>query len=253
MKLKDRTVLITGGSSGIGKGLAEVFYRLGSQVVVTGRQAEPLQALCEAHPGMAWFTMDVSDPESVRAAAKKAAAEFPRLDCLINNAGIQHRVDFSQEEMPALEELSQEVNVNLNGLIWMTSAFLPLLRQNSPASIINVSSGLGFVPIAKMPIYCATKAAVHSFTQSLRHQLKPGGIEVIELVPPAVETRLDDGKREQNIPFQLTVAAFIDSTLQALQTDDVEIFIGAADHLRQNLQKDPNAAFSQMNPERVLI
>lgn len=253
MKLKNRTVLITGGSSGIGKGLAEVFYRLGNQVVVTGRNEDPLKKMCEAHPGMKYFTLDVSDPNSVRTAAEYVGKEFPQLDCLINNAGIQLRHDFAQEELPALEYLSQEVNINLNGLIWMSTAFLPLLKQNKPATLMNVSSGLGFVPIAKMPVYCATKAAVHSFTLSLRHQLRPEGVEVIELVPPAVETRLDDGKREQNIPFQMTVAAFIDSTLQALQTDEEEIAIGSAEQLRSHLHNDPKAAFTQMNPERVLV
>jgi len=253
MKLKDRTVLITGGSSGIGKGLAEVFYRLGNQVIVTGRQEEPLKKMCDTHPGMVYYLLDVSDPDAVRATAERIAQDHPRLDCLVNNAGVQRRFDFTREVMPELEDLSQEVNINFNGLIWMTTAFMPLLKKNKPASIVNVSSGLGFVPIAKMPIYCATKAAVHSFTQSLRHQLRPEGIEVIEIVPPAVETRLDDGKREQNIPFQLTVAAFIDSTLQALQTDAEEIAIGGAEQLRQGLQEDPQAIFAKMNPEKVAI
>lgn len=253
MKLKNRTVLITGGSSGIGKGLAEVFYRLGNQVIVTGRTEEPLQKMCEAHPGMHYLVADVSDPASVRQLAEQIAEKYPKIDCLVNNAGIQKRIDFAKEELPSLESLNAEIDVNLKGLIWTTTAMLPLLRKNHAATIINVSSGLGFVPIAKMPVYCATKAAVHSFTQSLRYQLKSEGIGVVELIPPAVETKLDDGKREQNIPFQLTVAAFIDSTLQALQTDAEEIAIGAADHLRQSLQEDPGLAFAKMNPERVMI
>lgn len=253
MKVKNRTVLITGGSSGIGKGLAEVFYRLGNQVIVAGRQEAALQKVCETHPGMSYIVFDVADADSVRRAAAELAERHPALDCLINNAGVQNRFDFAQEELPELAALSEEIDINLKGLIWTTTALLPQLRKNTGATIINVSSGLGFVPIAKMPVYCATKAAVHSFTQSLRHQLKSEGIGVIELIPPAVETRLDQGKREQNIPFQLSVAAFIDASLQALQTEAEEIAIGSAENLREKSQQDPAAAFAQMNPERVLI
>ena len=107
MKLKNRTVLITGGSSGIGKGLAEVFYRLGNQVVVTGRSEEPLQKMCEAHPGMRYLVADVADPVSVRGLADAIAEQYPRIDCLINNAGVQRRFDFAIEELPSHESLNE--------------------------------------------------------------------------------------------------------------------------------------------------
>lgn len=247
MELKDRTVLITGGGSGIGKGLAEVFYRFGSQVIVTGRKEESLKKLCDKNPGMKYFVMDVSDPASVREAVARAEAEFPTIDCLVNNAGIQRRYDFTAETLPELEALTKEVDTNLMGLIWMSTAFLPLLKRNSPAAIINISSGLSFIPIAQMPVYCATKAAVHSFTLSLRHQLRDSGVRVLELMPPAVESNLDPDRRMPDGVDELPVASFIDATLQALLSDDEEIAIGSAETLRTGAKQEPEKVFARIN------
>lgn len=247
MELKDRTVLITGGSSGIGKGLAEMFYRFDSHVIVTGRKEAPLQKLCEKNPGMQYFVMDVASPESVRQAVQKIESEHPRLDCLINNAGIQRSIDFTQESFPDFEALTHEVNTNLLGLIWMTTAFLPLLKRNQPASIINVSSGLSFVPMAQMPVYCATKAGVHSFSQSLRHQLRHSGVNVVELMPPAVESNLDPNRRLAEGVSELPVASFMDSVLTALLHDEQEIAIGAAQLLRQGALSDHSQTFQRIN------
>lgn len=248
MEIKDRTVLITGGGSGIGKGLAEVFYRFGGQVIVTGRKEEPLRAMCEKRPGMKYFVMDVANPDSVRKAAEHIRTEHPKLDCLVNNAGIQRHYDFTGETLPSLEDLCREVDTNLKGLIWMTTAFLPILKANAPATLINVSSGLSYVPIAQMPVYSATKAAVHSFTMSLRHQLRNSGVRVHELMPPPVETSLDSDRKLPDGSSELSVAGFVDATLTALLADDDEIAIGTAELLRAGAQSDLQKAFARINP-----
>ncbi len=248
MEIKDRTVLITGGGSGIGKGLAEVFYRFGGQVIVTGRKEESLKQMCEKRPGMKYFVMDVTDPDSVRNAAEYIRKEHPQLDCLVNNAGIQKHYDFTSDQLPSLEELSREIDTNLKGLIWMTTAFLPILKQNSPSTIINISSGLSYVPIAQMLVYSATKAAVHSFTMSLRHQLRNSGVRVHELMPPAVETNLDVDRKLPDGSSELSVAGFVDATLAALLADDEEIAIGTAEQLRDGARSNLQQVFARINP-----
>lgn len=246
MKLTDRTILITGGSSGIGQGLAEALHALGNQVIVTGRRQDRLEALCQAHPGMAFFVMDVADRASVRQGVEQVQQKFPGLDVLINNAGIQRRFDFTESE-PVLESLGEEVDTNLNGLLWTTTAFLPLLKQNTPASIINVSSGLGYAPLALMPVYCATKAAVNSLSLSLRHQLRDSGVQVINLAPPAVETELDQGQRGSNGPPVMSLDNFVEAALSALQGSEEDIAIGMAEQLRQSMRSDPPGTFARMN------
>ncbi|RMB77574.1 SDR family NAD(P)-dependent oxidoreductase [Rhodococcus sp. SBT000017] len=185
----DDVVLITGATSGIGAGLATRFHAREAHVVITGRDPERLSAMAAEHPGMTAIVMDVCDPESVRRAMADIAASIPHLTTLINNAGVQRPLDFSAQERPAIAEIADEIATNFTGLVDVSSAALPLLRLAPRARVVHVGFGLGFVPLAGAPVYSATKAAVHSFTVSLRHQLRRTTVQVVELVPPVVDHR----------------------------------------------------------------
>ena len=188
MKLTGRTILITGGSAGIGLAFALKFKELGNEVIVTGRRKAVLDEVKAKYPALHTIQSDVADPAQIAALAVRVKAEFPRLDVLMNNAGIML---FKNLKAPAadLAGLTAEMNINVGGVVAMTSAFIDILTINQ-GTLINVSSGLAFVPLPPAPIYCATKAAIHSYTQSLRFQLEETGVEVIELMPPAVKTDL---------------------------------------------------------------
>src|SRR6185312_5024598 len=186
MKLTGRTILITGGSAGIGLAFALKFAELGSEVIVTGRRQKVLDEVKAKHPNLNAMQSDVADPAQIAALAARVKADFPKLDVLMNNAGIML---YKNLRAPArdLAGLMAEVNINVGGVIGTTSAFIDILTANK-GTVINVSSALAFVPLPAAPIYSATKAAIHSYTQSLRFQLEGTGVEVIELMPPAVKT-----------------------------------------------------------------
>jgi uncharacterized oxidoreductase len=186
MRLTGRTILITGGSAGIGLAFALKFLDLGNQVIVTGRRQAVLDDVKANYPKLHTIQSDVADGAQITALAARVKANFPRLDVLMNNAGI---LVYKDLKVPAadLADLMREMNINVGGVIGMTSAFIDLLTANK-GTVINVSSGLAFVPLPAAPIYSATKAAIHSYTQSLRFQLEETGVEVIELMPPAVKT-----------------------------------------------------------------
>ena len=188
MKLKGRTILITGGSAGIGLAFALKFVELGNEVIVTGRRQAVLDDVKAKYPKLHAIQSDVADPAQIATLAVRVKADFPKLDVLMNNAGIML---FKNLKSPAadLAGLTAEMNINVGGVVGMTSAFIDILTTNQ-GTLINVSSGLAFVPLPPAPIYCATKAAIHSYTQSLRFQLETTGVEVIELMPPAVKTDL---------------------------------------------------------------
>ncbi len=186
MKLTQRTILITGGSADIGLAFALKFLELGNEVIVTGRRQAVLDELKAKYPKLHTIQSDVAETAQIAALATRVKAEFPKLDVVMNNAGVM----FPQNlKVPAadLEGLMAEVNINVGGVLRMTSAFMDILTRNH-GTVINVSSGLAFVPLPAAPIYCATKAAIHSYTQSLRFQLEDSGVEVIEIMPPAVKT-----------------------------------------------------------------
>jgi len=186
MKLTGRTILITGGSAGIGLAFALKFAELGNEVIVTGRRQAVLDEVKAKHPKIHTIQSDVADVAQIAALAARVKADFPRLDVLMNNAGI---LLYKNLKTPAadLAGLTAEMNINVGGVIGMTSAFIDILTTNQ-GTVINVSSGLAFVPLPAAPIYSATKAAIHSYTQSLRFQLEETGVEVIEIMPPAVKT-----------------------------------------------------------------
>jgi uncharacterized oxidoreductase len=186
MKLTGRTILITGGSAGIGLAFALKFLEIGNEVIVTGRRQGVLDQIKAKHPKLHTIQSDVADSAQIAALAARVKAEFPRLDVLMNNAGVMLYQNLSAPTAD-LEGLMAEMNVNVGGVVRMTSAFIDILVANK-GTIINMSSALAFVPLASAPIYSATKAAIHSYTQSLRFQLEDAGVEVIELMPPAVKT-----------------------------------------------------------------
>ena len=192
MKLSGNTIMITGGGSGIGCGLAEAFHALGNQVVIAGRRKQALDETTTANPGMKSHTLDVQDPAAIRTFASQAAAEFPSLNVLINNAGIM-RAEKLLAQQPDLADAEAIVTTNLLGPIRLTAALLPLLQRQPSSTIVNVSSGLAFLPLALTPTYCATKAAMHSYSLSLRYQLRATTTEVLELIPPYVATDLMGG------------------------------------------------------------
>ena len=217
MKTTDNTILITGGGSGIGRGLAEAFHRLGNQVIIAGRGRTALDETTAANPGMKSVTLDVSGPKSIQSFADQVTKDYPSLNVLINNAGIMGPENLL-ETSNDLSTAEKTITTNLLGPIRLTAALLPSLRKQPHATIMNVSSGLAFVPFAVTPTYCATKAAIHSYTQSLRYQLKETKVEVIELIPPYVQTMLM-GDQQANDPRAMPLDEYIDEAMSILKTE----------------------------------
>jgi uncharacterized oxidoreductase len=214
MKTTGNTILITGGGSGIGRGLAEAFHKLGNQVIISGRRQKMLDETTAANPGMKSLSLDIESKASISDFAAKISKQFPTLNVLMNNAGIM-RMEKLEAQQADLADAESMVVTNLLGPIRLTAALLPLLKKQPNATIINVSSGLAFVPLAPTPTYCATKAALHSYTQSLRYQLKSSSIEVVELIPPYVQTDLLNGAED---PRAMPLAAFIAEVMQIITT-----------------------------------
>jgi uncharacterized oxidoreductase len=217
MKLTNRTVLITGGTSGIGLELAKQLHQHGNTVIVTGRDQTKLDAAVRALPGLRTFESDVSDPAAIAALHDQIIAQFPALDTLINNAGIMRNLNLNDER--GLDDVTREIDINLSGPVRMIQQFLPHLKARQNALIVNVSSGLAFIPYPASPIYCATKAAIHSFSLSLRVQLANTSVTVVELAPPAVETPLFRGEFAEETKGQKAMDA---TTLARRLIDGVE-------------------------------
>jgi uncharacterized oxidoreductase len=215
MKNTGNTILITGGGSGIGRGLAEAFHALGNRVIIAGRRKQALDEVTAANLGMASLTLDIENSGGIRAFAAQVAADYPALNVLINNAGIM-RPENLQAPPAGLADVESIINTNLLGPIRLTAALLPLLRKQPGSVIMNVSSGLAFVPMALTPTYCATKAAIHSYTQSLRYQLKGTTTEVVELIPPYVATELMSGSTSD--PRAMPLDKFIAEVMGILKS-----------------------------------
>jgi uncharacterized oxidoreductase len=230
MRTTGNTILITGGGSGIGGGLAEAFHKLGNHVIVAGRRREVLEKA-----GLDFVVLDTRDRPAIASAATQITARFPAMNVIVNNAGVQRQHDFSTEVDE--QAIAEEIETNIMGVIGMTAAFLPHLKSQPTATIINVSSGLAFVPMARFPVYCATKAFVHSFSISLRHQLKKTSVRVIEIAPPWVATELGGNHVNQFIPEPgrgpMPLAAFIDATMADLASDQEELPVAGAKFLYQ--------------------
>ncbi|MCT9084011.1 SDR family oxidoreductase [Streptomyces fulvoviolaceus] len=231
MKMTGNTILITGGTSGIGLGLALRLHEAGNKVIVAGRRKELLDEITAGHPGIDALVLDVADPDSIARAAETVATSHPELNVLVNNAGIMLRENLlDQADLPVAED---HVTVNLLGTIRMTYAFLPLLVGRADAAVLNVTSTLAWVPLPITPTYNATKAALHSFSESLRVQLAraDAGVQVIEVAPPAVRTTL---LGQQDSETAMPLDDFLSETLTLLrdQPDARENIVAQARFVR---------------------
>jgi uncharacterized oxidoreductase len=229
MKLTGRTILITGGSAGIGLAFAFKFVELGNEVIVTGRRQAVLDDVKAKYPKLHIIQSDVADPAQIATLAARVTAQFPKLDVLVNNAGI---MIYKNLKAPAADPagLMTEMNINVGGVIGMTSAFIDILTANK-GTVINVSSALAFVPLPSAPIYSATKAAIHSYTQSLRFQLEETGVEVIELMPPAVKTDLTGDLPEGDGITLMTTDELVKQSFASFKAGALEIRPGQAKQL----------------------
>jgi uncharacterized oxidoreductase len=229
MKTTGNTILITGGGSGIGRELARRFNALGNAVIVAGRRKETLEETIAGRDRMHAMALNVEDPDAITAFARRVTAEHPALNVLINNAGIMRREDLTRTR--DLGDAEETIVTNLLGPVRLTNALIDHLAGRPNAAIVNVSSGLAFVPLIGTPTYNATKAAIHSYTVSLREQLN-GRVEVIELAPPAVQTELTPGQstREGYMPLE----AFIDEVMALFSQKPTprEILVGRVGFLR---------------------
>lgn len=246
MKLQGKTILITGGTSGIGFELASQLSQLGNTLIVTGRNAEGLAAAKRLLPGLHTFQSDVSDPAAIETLCHAVVTRFPALDVLVNNAGIMRNLDLNKDR--ALTDVTREIEINFSGPVRMVQQFLPHLRNRPGAVIVNVSSGLAFVPLPLSPICCATKAAMHSFSQSLRVQLADYGVTVIELAPPGVETPLFRGEFEEAMKGQkgMDVSVLVKRAVAGIEAGKLEIHPGIANVLKMMSRIAPNFMLGQM-------
>ncbi len=246
MKLNKRTILITGGTSGIGFELAGQLLQRGNTVIVTGRDQEKLDAANRALPGVHAFKSDVSDPGAIAVLHDGVLAQFPALDTLINNAGIMRNLNLNRDR--DLNDVTREIEINLSGPVRMTQQFLPHLKTRKGGLIVNVSSGLAFVPLPVSPIYCATKAAIHSFTQSLRVQLDGSGVTVIELAPPGVETLLFRGEFAEEMKKQkgMDVTVLVKRAIAGIEAGRLEIRPGLSNVLKGMSRIAPQFMLKQM-------
>ena len=246
MKLEGHTVLITGGGTGIGAGLAGEFHRAGSKVIICGRREAVLRKTAEAHPGMEYLVLDVRDLSAVKVCAKKVEAGHPDLDVVINNAGVQKPVDFL-DGGATTGNIDIVVDTNLKGPAYVGATFLPLLMRQKSSWLVNVSSGLMYVPLSFMPVYCATKAAVHSLTLSMRHQLRKTPVRVVELVPPAVKTALGGGEEDHGHD-EMPLDKFIGLAVAGLRSGKDEVVVGGSRRLKWGSRILPSVFFGFLNP-----
>jgi uncharacterized oxidoreductase len=242
MKLTDNTLLITGGGTGIGLGLAEAFLARDNRVLVCGRRQEKLDQARDALPGLQTYRCDVSDAAERGRLFQAIEADGLRPNVLVNNAACMRRYDLGEPESLDIEALRQDIQTNLAAPIEMVQLFLPVLRQQAGATVINVSSPGGLVPVAEVPIYCASKAALHSFTLSLRHQLA-GCVEVIEVYPPSVDTEMMNGVQLDMISLE----DFTRDLMRRLAKGDREIWIGQARYLPFMHRLAPGKTFRLVN------
>lgn len=239
MKLSRNKILITGATSGIGLEMAKRYHALGNRIVAVGRNQEKLAAMEGEMEDLVGIVCDVSDSEQLALLVERIRWEHSDVNVLINNAGIQKQLDLVNGEVNT-EDIAQEIAVNLQSLIVLTKEVLPLLRTHQNAAVVNVSSGLAFAPKKSAPVYCATKAGVHAFTQALRYQLEETDVRVFEVIPPMVDTPMTEGR---NPSGKITARELVDEFIQAFRKDRFEINIGKVKAFRWLLRLWPQKAY----------
>ncbi|MGD0590652.1 MAG: SDR family NAD(P)-dependent oxidoreductase [Bacteroidota bacterium] len=248
MEISGNTVFITGGATGIGYAMAESFLEAGNEVIICGRREERLFEAQKKHPEFHIKVGNVAEETDRRTLVEWISTNFSNLNILVNNAGVQRDIDFTKGIAEYLAGES-EIKINLEAPIVLSGLFIPYLTGKKEAAIINVSSGLGFVPAARMPIYSATKAGMHAFSMALRHQLIKLGIKVFEVVPPAVDTELNpEGRAKRgNYKANLTPEEFVASVMKGLKNDVFEIGYGMTEGLIKASRAELDKSFQQMN------
>ena len=249
MNLSGNTVLITGGSSGIGYALAEAFLAASSQVIICARDQERLLDARAQHPSLHTWVCDISSEESRKNMVDWVADRFPGLNILVNNAGIQRDIDFTHG-IDDFQNGENEIRTNLEAAIVLCGLVIPVLARNKRAAIVNVSSGLGFVPSARMPVYSASKAGLHAYSMAIRKQLSSIGIKVFEIVPPVVDTELNPLGRAKRGHFKagLSAATFVESIMKQLEDDTFEIGYGMTEGFIHASRAELDQRFESMNP-----
>ncbi|WP_395650944.1 SDR family oxidoreductase [Brevundimonas sp.] len=222
MNTASDTILITGGGTGIGRAFAEALHAKGAKVIIAGRRAAPPEAVVAANPGMAHVVLDVADPEAIKTVAAQVIADHPDLNVVVSNAGIMKPETLSGGVFD-LSIVEETIGINLLGTIRLTAALLPHLLTKPSATVVTVSSGLAFVPLAATPTYNATKAAIHSWSQSLRHQLKDTSVRVVEWAPPGVATDLMPGHAED--PRSMPLDEFTAESLALFEAGHDEVLV----------------------------
>jgi uncharacterized oxidoreductase len=246
MKLDKKTVLITGGTSGIGLQMAWQLLQRGNTAIVTGRDRQKLDAAKKMLPKIHTFESDVSDPVAIKMLCDNVLAKFPDLDVLVNNAGIMRNLNLNSDR--DLYDVTREIEVNLSGPVRMVQQFLPHLKTRPGALIVNVSSGLAFIPFPISPVYCATKAAIHSYTQSLRIQLDGTSVTVVELAPPPTETPLFRGEFAAEMSGQkgMDVELLVKQAIAGIEAGKLEIRPGLSNVLKMMSRIAPQFMLKQM-------
>jgi uncharacterized oxidoreductase len=244
MKLRGNTIFITGGGSGIGRSLAEAFHKQGNKVIISGRRKGHLAKTVEASPGIEAIELDVADPASIYRAAGELIAKHPTLNVLINNAGIMQIDDASGDIDDEL--ITSTIATNLMGPIRLTGALIEHLKRQESAAVILVSSVLGFTPMALTAVYSSTKAALHSYAQSLRFRLRHSSVSVLEIIPPWVRTELLNSSEE---PRAMPLDEFLQGTMEALATDANEIMVPQAKFLREQAGLNESGFVTSFNEQ----
>jgi uncharacterized oxidoreductase len=250
MKISGNTILITGGATGIGFAIAESFLEEGNEVIICGRRESRLLEAQKKHPEFHIKVCDVADRADQEKLVKWTSAEFPDLNILVNNAGIQRDIDFTKGASEFLNG-ENEVIINLEAPIIISGMFIPYLIGKKEAAIINISSGLGFIPAASMPVYSATKAGLHAFSMALRHQLLKHGVKVFEVIPPGVDTELNIEGRSGRGGYKagLKPEEFVAGIMKGFKNDVFEIGYGMTAGLINASRKELDESFRRMNSQ----
>lgn len=239
MKLKNSTILITGGTSGIGLEYAKQFVQQGAKVIVTGRDIQKLNKTKEQFPEIIGFQSDINKPEDIEALYHQVTRQFPDLNIIVNNAGVMHSVEINDASVN-LNNITDEIDTNFSGTVRMIHQFLPHLMTKKPAAIVNITSGLGFIPFTTSPIYCGTKAGIHIYSQALRLQLKNTNVKVFEIAPPKTDKPLQTAVPETSSQGMMKVSDMVRVSIKGILKDNYEIRPGLSNAMKWMSRIAPN-------------